>query len=207
MVSRKEESNMQDKEMGILGIGVPSSLILSAVYSGIDYGRGVVNIDLETGIRYGVISVHELPFFYDEAESVYPEFDPLECDELEANEQGEFEEDELERARDRFFEFSEPLSWGIDTAEVSMSHGQDDHDIFVTKSKFFTYAKFCSPCAPGACYLTNQTKGGGVMAYCPSPNMFEEGECPIDIYSVETGKLVKAIDIEEEELEEEKHNG
>ena len=27
---------------------------------GIDYGMGTTNIDLETGIRYGVISMHEV---------------------------------------------------------------------------------------------------------------------------------------------------
>lgn len=164
---------------------------IKAYEFGIDYGRGLTNVDHETGIRFGVIHVHEMPFFYDEAELEYPEFDPIEYG-LEANEKGEFDEDEMETSRQSFFEYAEPLAWSISNSDCIMSHSQDDSDIFVTKSKYFTYARLCSPCAPGACYLTNQTNENGYKAYCPPPDMFEEGECPIDIYSVETGLLVMA---------------
>jgi ribosomal protein L37AE/L43A len=41
-------------------------------YLGIDYGRGLANIDLETGIRYGVISAHEIgQSWYDSSEPEY----------------------------------------------------------------------------------------------------------------------------------------
>lgn len=181
-------------------IGILGQETIKAYEFGIDYGMGMTNIDLETGIRFGVISVHDLPFFYDEAEPEYPEFDPVEYG-LEADEEGEFDEEELEEelenARQNFYEYAEPLAWGIVSPDCIMAHSQNDCDVFVTKSKFFTYARLCSPCAPGACYLTSQTNENGFKAYCPSPDMFKEGACPIDIYSIETGLLVIAKTEEE----------
>ena len=40
-------------------------------YKGIDYGLGQANIDLETGIRFGVIPISHVPGFWDCAEPVY----------------------------------------------------------------------------------------------------------------------------------------
>lgn len=160
---------------------------------GINYGP-LTNLNPVTGIRFGVIPVHELPFFYDEAEAVYPEFSPLDCDELGEN----YTDEEEEIARERFYELSEPMEWKIDNKECEMSHSQDDGDVFVTDSKYFTYAAFCSPCAPGACYLLSQCDENGPKAYCPPPDMFDEGECPIDIYSVETGMIVRNRSVKEE---------
>lgn len=63
-------------------------------------------------------------------------------------------------------------------------------DIFILKSPYFTRAQFCSPCAPGACYLTSPTEDGE-RAYCFDGSWFESGEAPYPVYSVETGELVK----------------
>lgn len=38
---------------------------------GIDYGNKVTNIDVETGIRYGIISANDLPYWDDESEADY----------------------------------------------------------------------------------------------------------------------------------------
>jgi hypothetical protein len=44
----------------------------------------------------------------------------------------------------------QPLAFILDDDEYQAEQGGDDTDIFVTKSPYYTYAKFCSPCAPGA---------------------------------------------------------
>jgi len=69
-----------------------------------------------------------------------------------------------------------------------------DGDIFVCKSPYFTYAQFCSPCAPGACYLRNplEEPNEANKCYCLSGEWFSDDEpMPYPVYSIETGKLVQ----------------
>lgn len=69
-----------------------------------------------------------------------------------------------------------------------------DGDIFVTGSKYFTYAQFCSPCAPGACYLRKPLESPVETnrAYCLGHDWFDsDSPCPYPVYSVETGELVQ----------------
>ena len=140
---------------------------------GIDYGMGQTNVDLDTGIRYGVIHQHEvLQAWADESDPVYPECEdhgddcPDDCDSLE---------------------MADPIAFTYDS-EGYLCEAGDQGDIFVMKSPYFTRAQYCSPCAPGACYLTNPIESGD-RAYCFGPDWFEDGS-PYPIYSVETGKLV-----------------
>ena len=85
-----------------------------------------------------------------------------------------------------------------------------DGDIFVEKSPYFTYAQFCSPCAPGAVYLMEpldpiSTYPAGAHDKCGQPLENNRGYCfghdwfwdteskkaPYPVYSIETGKLVE----------------
>lgn len=133
------------------------------------------NVDLETGISFGVVSLNnekfnsELWFEVSEPE-YYVETCPI-CgsgfDSLE-NDDG----DELNVCHSCGHE------WGIDEHELvirsfvidedglRMEQSADDSDIFVTRSPFVTLAAKCSPCAPNAGDLSTP---GGVMAYCPPP--------------------------------------
>ncbi len=76
-----------------------------------------------------------------------------------------------------------------------------DNDIFVTKSPYFTRAAFCSPCAPGACYLTSPVEDGP-RCYCLGHDWFEDGEAPYPVYLVATGTLVISPKQEAAEAEE-----
>jgi hypothetical protein len=190
-------------------------------YAGIDYGHGMTNVDHETGIRYGVISQNEvLQAWADESEPNYLYFCPK-CDAELGNEYPdqdgcpncghEFEGDD--------FEFMEPLSFSVDDGKYIAECG-DDGDIFITKSPYFTFAQFCSPCAPGAVYLMNPYKSEGyakeqlatvseiaplaygeafrshaeyagfARGYCFGHDWFESGKAPYPVFSVETGELV-----------------
>lgn len=69
-----------------------------------------------------------------------------------------------------------------------------DGDIFVLESPFFTYAQFCSPCAPGACYLRSplETPSESNKAYCLGHGWFDsDSPCPYPVYSVATGELIQ----------------
>ena len=83
-------------------------------YAGIDYGRGMSNIDHETGIRYGVINQHQVgQTWYDSSEPNYVYF----CPECEAELGIEYPETcqhcgyEIE---ENDFDMQEPISFSVD---------------------------------------------------------------------------------------------
>ena len=66
-------------------------------------------------------------------------------------------------------------------------------DLWVFKSPYFTYAQWCSPCAPGACYLKNPLDGvvESNKCYCLGLDWFDdEQKCPYPVYDIETGKQI-----------------
>jgi hypothetical protein len=83
----------------------------------------------------------------------------------------------------------EALSFFIDDEEYKASCGEDG-DIFIVKSPYYTRAQFCSPCAPGACYLTNPTEEGE-KAYCFGHDWFEDNRAPYPVFSVATDERIE----------------
>lgn len=164
---------------------------------GVNYSGGsIVNIDLETGIRYGVIPQNAcVQAWADSSEPEYPEPECPECgagipDDADAVYTCECGE---EIDQDFMYGDVECTGFVLDDGEYKAFCGEDG-DIFVIKSPYFTYAQFCSPCAPGACYLLNPCEPEtGDRAYCLGADFFwdEEGGVPYPIYSVATGKLIE----------------
>ena len=127
---------------------------------GIDYGMGKTNIDKKTEIRFGVIHQNEcLQAWCDSSEPFYPE----DCDENYEATGFEYNNDGYEIKSDEY------------------------GDLFITKSPYYTFCGFCSPCAPGAGYLTSD---GNVKSYCLNHDWFEDNKAPYTVYSVETGEVV-----------------
>jgi predicted nucleic acid-binding Zn ribbon protein len=167
--------------------------------AGSDYGMGTTNVDVKTGIRYGVISQHEvMQAWSDSSEADYgrpieyecPECgESFECDNHQWGDSvtcGKCSSDfEIELPDD-----ADPVGFYVDDAEYTATCGESG-DIFVLKSPYFTRAKFCSPCAPGACYLTSPDEEGE-KAYCFGHDWFDDHKAPYPVYSVETGALVDA---------------
>lgn len=191
-------------------------------YAGIDYGRGMSNIDHDTGIRYGVIHQNEVLQAW--ADSSEPDYGMPICPECGY---------EYKKAKDPKrcpdcgyvgddFWREEALGYYYVQDGYQAACG-DDEDIFITKSKYFTYAQFCSPCAPGAGYLMNPfvnywkntgTNQEGIMApedypddyklkaenagypkvYCFDHDWFEDGKAPYPVFSVETGEIVLPVE-------------
>ena len=135
------------------------------------YGNNVTNIDLKTGIRYGVIQMHAITQAWcDSAVPVYPE-----------TPEGEEQDDD-----------AEPLRWEY-REDGYVAEADDDGDVFVLKSPYVTFAQFCSPCAPGACHLGNPLSEphGNNRCYCFGHDWFEDGVAPYPVYNLATMELVK----------------
>jgi hypothetical protein len=184
-------------------------------YPGINYATGTTsNLDIKTGIRFGVISQHSvLPEAINEMEAFYgPPTCPL-CGK-QADEPSAFGETFANGVPDdytsnphecddyvcvdckKFFGSEsafgdEPLCHYIDSATETIKLDTGG-DVWVIKSPYFTHAQFCSPCAPGACYLTNplSTPLDSNKCYCLGADWFEDSKAPYPIYSVATGQPV-----------------
>ena len=158
---------------------------------GIDYGLGKSNIDNDTGIRYGVIQADKVgSYWYDESEPYYlndcpfcgsknltenkNDCDSFDCIDCEAK---NFNLDEIE-----------PVSHFFKDDKIQAEQSQDSPDIFVFKSEYYTICSFCSPCAPGAGYLTDESQD--CKAYCFGHDWFESGKAPYKVYRVSDNSLV-----------------
>jgi len=157
--------------------------------AGIDYGLGQTNVDKSTGIRYGVINSNSHLLnesFWEEVEAVYTASCPH-CGHL------------LDR------DFDAPDDCPRCGSEVGMDeqwadepdgHKLDkdgyegwvggDGDLFLTKSLYYTFAHYCSPCAPGAGHLECPAdEDDGVRTYCLAHDWFEGDVAPYPVYRVE----------------------
>ena len=180
---------------------------------GIDYAHGTANVG-KSGVRYGVIPMNALAGrAWEELESDYgapscpkcgnevvevnaelradEQGDLLNRDNYECNGAGDYACDDCCYLFDGDEAFGdEPLGYSLVDAECELTVGQDG-DMFVLRSPYYTHAKFCSPCAPGACYLLNPVDKGGPRCYCLSHDWFEGGKAPYPVWRVDDGELVR----------------
>jgi hypothetical protein len=192
-------------------------------YAGIDYGHGVSNVDKETGIRFGVISQHEvLQAWADSSDGYYGEPSCPKCGNetlvayngqkyTEKYEFAKYESADLICKSCRFVfgndsaYLEEALSYSYE-GEGYLAECGDDGDIFITKSPYYTYAQFCSPCAPGAGYLMSYftpideemrsyeeaaESAGFPKVYCFGDDWFEGGKAPYPVFEVESKRRVR----------------
>ena len=190
---------------------------METTYKGINYGMHDSNLDTDNGIRYGVINQNAVgQVWYDESEAFYgPPLCPSCFNEVDETadfsfEGGTMQDNEGNEVDDEYFCTvcekgvdgydpdiypDEPLSWFFQNSEYS-AECDSMGDIFITKSPYFTYAQFCSPCAPGAVHLENplgksrDSDFSNNKGYCFGHDWFENNIAPYDVFSVETGKLV-----------------
>jgi hypothetical protein len=150
---------------------------------GLDYVGGKVNIDTETGIRYGVIPSNDITQAW--AESSEADYGPPTCPKC-GNEarpvktrtehsdppgqwvsvviDEEFPEGWEEEGMDYVCEacklvFDDSEAYGDEPLGWYVDDGEyeascDSYgNVFILKSPYYTYGPFCCPCAPGAIYL------------------------------------------------------
>lgn len=192
--------------------------------TGIDYGMGQTNIDRETGIRYGVIPANDLgQSWFDAAEGDYgPPTCPKcgsEADEPSAAFGDSFAEGRPDDYTSERYETDdyvcvncqhffgsesafgdEPLGYAYTDDGYQAVQNGGDSDVFVIQSPFYTFAPFCSPCAPGAGYLpngvtaedkTHRIINGEIRptlprVYCFGHDWFEDGKAPYRVFRVDT---------------------
>jgi len=176
---------------------------------GIDYGHGKTNIDTKTGIRFGVIPHHAIgQAWYDSAEGDYG--DPHcpkcgnACVEYDDGTHGDYGNcngggyrscadyacvqcELYGEASDYYGDV--PVSHDLEDGEYRATQSNDDCDIFVLESPYYTKCGFCSPCAPGAGYLLSESDD--CKAYCFGHDWFDDGVAPYTVYSVATGEIVQ----------------
>lgn len=178
---------------------------------GIDYGLGKTNIDKDTGIRFGVIPMNDLASWaWGEIESNGTDLDFEEHKEQLKSELesaiekvlDEYGHDRANKADELAEEIVDNMEWdgyesSGDCTRYSFEHDgykvqiASDGDAFVCKSNFYTFAPFCSPCAPGACYLRDGSEDGDAKAYCFNHDWFEDGKAPYPVYRVDNNELVQ----------------
>jgi len=162
-------------------------------YVGIDYGLGRTNIDHQTGIRYGVISQHSV------MGEIWEDFVPVYAHSCPAC-GNELEDGDINICPDCEYEAKDDSEWWSEEAigqeyngdgEYLLEYSESLSCFFVTKSTYYTFAKYCSPCAPGAADLDSPAILG-VKAYCLGIDFFdsEYNPCPYVIYKIENDELV-----------------
>jgi len=159
---------------------------------GIDYGLGQANINPETGIRVGVIPVNfVVQAWADSAEPIYGTLCPACGVEIHEVGEGSVCLNCEYRVQSGDLEDIQPIGWECIKDGIK-AFSDDMGDILITESPFFTYAVFCSPCAPGACDLTAPCASNpNNRCYCFGHDWFDTGKAPYTVYSVKTGKEVK----------------
>lgn len=178
---------------------------------GIDYGLGSTNIDTTTGIRYGVISQHDLApealdTIFNGENLSFQAYMAEAKDKLRSTldeyfsdyKHGANKQSKLDAVTDDAFdaikqELSDAYTGDSDKYRLERDgyviETSDPADLFVTKSPYFTRCQFCSPCAPGAGYITN-TQEDGPKTYCLGHDWFDNNKAPYPVFSVESGNLV-----------------
>jgi len=171
--------------------------------AGIDYGMGRTNIDVKTGIRYGVISQHSVSQAWcDSSEADYGEPNCPECGgelkDFDESIAGDWEGNRgcndymciaceaIYDSCDAFGEEPQGFSFSGDGYELVDCL---DSDIMVLKSPYYTRAVFCSPCVPGACSIESPDDDGEKV-YCLGHDWFEDGKATYPVFSVETDEAV-----------------
>ena len=173
--------------------------------AGIDYGMGITNVDVKTGIRYGAISQHSVSQAWcDSAEPDYGKPTCPKCGNEVIEYDGDKDVDGWEGSDHGCADFmcedckmvydssdcygEEPQGWNYEGDGYKLT-GCLDSDIFVLESPYYTFAPFCSPCVPGAGNL-DSADADGAKTYCLGHDWFEDGKAPYEVYSVETGAIV-----------------
>jgi hypothetical protein len=185
-------------------------------YPGIDYSLGQSNYDPETGIHFGVIPVDALTeWVWESFEADYgaphcphcgnPARDASEDvgdDALAAAQEdyecdrhscGDYACDECRRLFDGESAFGdEPIGHDCTDADYNAHIDSDCVDAWILKSPYYTRAQYCSPCAPGAGYLTSPCPDGP-KTYCFNHDWFDGGKAPYPVYHVHDDTLVYPV--------------
>ena len=156
---------------------------------------GLTNINQETGIRYGCISQHSIQgeVFADifmEGAKYIPG-----CPSCGTQFKEDTDTDTIVSCRECNHEVSDSSEWFSDEPSYiryteETKHGKIviegclDSDLIVTESPFYTLARLCSPCVPGAGDLDTPDEEYGYKTYCLPADFFEDNKAPYKINQI-----------------------
>jgi len=186
---------------------------MSKNYPGLDYsGPGSkVNRDSDTYIRYGIIPTNDVgQSWYDAGEPQYGDPHCPDCGNKVVSSDKKSVPQKYRGDKDYYCKTCKKSIWsdncfpdqpcGITYDQDGYQLNEDDSgDLWVFKSPYYTYAQFCSPCAPGAGYLTNSFEStlegddfrkaaeslGFPKVYCLDFEWFENWKAPYRVFRVE----------------------
>lgn len=168
---------------------------------GIDYGMGRTNIDHATGIRYGVISQHSISAeVFDDIWRDGADYGDPTCpkcgDPVGASDDAPEDVQELDwfDHKDYYCQDCQDCYWSDSVYSedpLGFSYAGEGYeladclqnDVFILKSDFYTFARFCSPCVPGAGNL-DSADPDGAKTFCLSHDWFDDGKAPYPVYRV-----------------------
>ena len=86
----------------------------------------------------------------------------------------------------------EVVSWTYESNGYTLQTCLDSTELVVTRSPYYTYAQFCSPCVPGAGNLDTPlpNNSGAPKTYCLDQAWFVNEQCPYAYWATTTGELV-----------------
>jgi ribosomal protein L37AE/L43A len=154
--------------------------------AGIDYGMGRTNVDPANGIRYGVISQNSVgEAWCNNSEPYYGAPTCPKCgDEVNKSKSKDFY---CRKCRKHLWSDEcygdEPLGFEYEKHGYKLSTVMDNTCIMVLMSPYYTFAKYCSPCVPGAGDLDSPVEDGA-KSYCLGHDWFEDGKAPYPVYRV-----------------------
>jgi hypothetical protein len=185
-------------------------------YAGLDYsGPGSsTNRNTETGIRYGVISQRSIsPDACEDimiwgTDAAWEQACADAIAEAKANADDPDDIDEGLITEELGMDWESSISDYVYDSEGYYIMGCLDSDLMITKSQFYTYAQFCSPCVPGAGNLDNPFEPhpnqmtaeeiiimaealGFPRAYCLGHDWFDDNKAPYPVFSVADNTLVQ----------------
>lgn len=155
-----------------------------------------VNRDNEKKIRYGVISAHEvLQSWADSSEPQYSNRCPYCGNEPKSGN----DIHNMQRCPSCYKALDDDVFMDEEIIGYTLNDGEyiaeidSYNDIFIIKSPYYTFAQFCSPCAPGACHLSSPLESPieDNKCYCFGHDWFNNGKAPYTVYSVKTGEKIE----------------
>lgn len=144
------------------------------------------NINVATGIHYGVIGSGKIDSWAERSEAVFDFVCPFCGEDLGEDIPTKCPACKVKLNEDDFSDV-EVAGYVFKEDDYYCVQDNDDVDIFVISSPYFTMCRFCLPCAPGAGDLS--APDGDCKAYCLGHEWFENG-APYKVFSVKTEEEV-----------------
>lgn len=180
-------------------------------YAGIDYTllNSSTNRNQETGIHYGLISLHSLSeYAIEDFEPDYGEPSCPKCGNSAVDAELDGSHDTYEYAQYECADYAcedcqyvfggesayseEPIAWTYESTDYTLQL-DNDNNVWVFNSSYYTYAQYCSPCMPGAGNLDTPCTSdcGAPRTYCLGHDWFENNTAPYPVYRVADDSLVQ----------------